>query len=272
MKLDFANSGYKEAKIVILGFPFDRTSSFIPGSRFGPEYIRQASYNIEGYSVFQKRSLAEIKICDMGDHFFGFSAPLKEIEIEVGKIYKAKKTGIFLGGEHTISLGIVRALKRFYHNLSVIQFDAHADLRNEFLGEKICHATVMKNIGVIIGESNLFQLGIRSGLKEEMEKAKNLFPSTVLEHTSKIREAIGRRPVYLSIDVDVLDPGFLPCVATPEPGGITYQELVKSLIDLKSLNLIGADIVEYNPLAASPLPSGSVVAGLLKELILCFAK
>jgi len=269
MKLDFANTDIDEAKIVILGFPFDRTSSFMPGSRFGPEYVRQASYNIEGYSVYQRKSLHEVPICDLGDHFFNFSKPLKDIEVEVSKIYGKKKKGIFLGGEHTITLGIIRALKKFYQDLCVIQFDAHVDFREEFLGEKFCHATVMRRIVEVIGRDRLFQLGIRSGLKEEIEGTKNLFKFTVFRHIGKVKKAIGRRPTFLSVDVDVLDPGVIPGVATPEPGGISYQELIRSFVGLKSLNLIGADLVEYSPLASSPFPSGSVVAGILKELILC---
>jgi agmatinase len=272
MKLDFANSSPEKASIVVLGFPFDRTSSFLPGSRFAPQFIRQSSYNIEAYSLYHRRSVLEISIGDLGDYFFDRADPIKSIEDEVKRLYQKKKRGVFLGGEHTISLGIVRALRRFYRDLCVIQFDAHADLRDQFLGEKVCHATVMKRITELIGRERLFQLGIRSGLEEEIEKSKNLYRLTVLEHVGKVKRAVGRRPVFFSVDVDVLDPGVLPAVATPEPGGISYQELAQSLVKLKGLNLVGADIVEYNPLAAAPFPSGSVVAGLLKELLLCFKK
>lgn len=272
MKLDFANARFDKAKIVVLGLPFDRTSSFIPGSRFAPEFIRQASYNVEAYSLYQMKSVGDIPICDLGDHFFDFSKALKEIEIEVRKIYEKKKKGIFLGGEHTISLGIIRALKKLYPDISVIQLDAHTDLREEFQGEKICHACVMRRVEEVVGRNNLFQLGIRSGLKDEIEQTKNLYRFTIFEHLTKVKKAIGRKPVFVSVDVDVLDPGILPGVATPEPGGISYQELIKSLVSLKDLNLIGADIVEYNPLSSPPFPSGAVVAGILKELILCLAR
>jgi len=272
MRFYYANAHLKQAKIAILGLPFDRTSSFIPGSRFGPQFIRQSSDNIEDYSLYHKKSLLSMAICDLGDHAFDYSKPLEEIENNVLRIYRLRKKGIFLGGEHTITLGIVRALRKIYKNLCVIQFDAHADLRDDFQGEKICHATVMKRVTEIIGRDNLFQLGIRSGLRKEIAGARSLFRFSVLEHLSRVRKTIGARPVFLSIDVDVLDPGILPAVATPEPGGITYQELVTSLVELKSLHLIGADVVEFNPLAAAPFPSGSVVAGLLKELILCFKR
>ncbi len=272
MKLYYANADLKRARIAVMGLPFDRTSSFIPGSRFGPQFIRQSSDNIEDYSLYHKKSLSGLPICDLGDHVFDFSNPLKGIEKDVLRIYRLGKKGIFLGGEHTVTLGIVRALSKIYKDLCVIQFDAHADLRDDFQGEKICHATVMKRVIEIIGRQRLFQLGIRSGLRDEIDKSRNLYRWTVLEYAGKVKKAIGRRPVFLSVDVDVLDPGVLPGVATPEPGGISYNELVRSLLKLKDLNLVGADIVEYNPLAAAPFPSGSVVAGLLRELILCFKR
>lgn len=267
MKLYYANSNLKDAQIVILGLPYDRTSSFIPGSRFGPEFIRLCSENIEDYSPYQGKSLFDLKICDLGDFQFSTKDWLSEAQKTVKDIFDSKKYFIFLGGEHTVTLPVIKIFKEKYSNFSMIQFDAHCDLRNEYLGEKICHTTVMRRVSEAADINNIYQFGIRSGTKEEFGLNKNLYKFKVFEHLSSVIDKI-KEPIYLSIDTDVLDPGFLPAVSTPEPGGISYQELIDSLLLLKNKNIIGADIVEYNPLAASPYASGSTVAEILRELIL----
>ncbi len=267
MKLYYAKSDYKDADIVIFGLPYDRTSSFIPGSRFGPQYIRQSTENIEEYSPYQERSLAEIKICDLGDHYFTTADHIKEIEQAVDKIYADKKTAVFLGGEHTITYPIIKAINKHIKSFSVIHFDAHCDLRDEYLGEKVCHATALRRVSDIIGIEKIYQFGIRSGPKEEFEFNKNLFKFKAYEPLKKIINKI-QDPLYLTVDIDVLDPRVMPCVATPEPGGISYQELLDSLLLLKGRTIIGADILEYNPLTAAPYPSGCTAAGLLREMIL----
>jgi agmatinase len=267
MKLYYANSKLKEAQIIIIGLPYDKTSSFLPGSRFGPEYIRICSENIEDYSPYQDKSLLDQKICDLNDLQFHTENWLLEIEKEVEKIFSTEKNFIFLGGEHTITVPIVKALKSKCQNFSVVQFDAHCDLLDEYLGEKMCHAATVRRISDVIGIDNIYQFGIRSGTKEEFSCNKRIFKFKVLEPLSKVFNEI-KEPIYLTIDVDVLDPGVLQAVSTPEPGGISYRELIDSLILLQNKRIIGADIVEYNPLAASPYASGSTVAEILRELIL----
>ena len=267
MKLYYANSDQKNADVVILGLPFDKTSSFIPGSRFGPEFIRLCSENIEDYSPYQDKSLLDLKICDLEDLQFTTKDWQLETQKALSDILDIKKQFIFLGGEHTITLPVIKTFKKRYSNFSVIQFDAHCDLRNEYLGEKICHATTMRRISEVVGINNIYQFGIRSGTKEEFEYNKNLYKFKVFEPLSSVINKI-KEPIYLSIDTDILDTGVLPAVSTPEPGGISYKELIDSLLLLKNKKIIGADIVEYNPLAATPYASGSTVAEILRELIL----
>jgi agmatinase len=268
MKLYYASDDVAHADIVIFGLPFDKTSSFIPGSRFGPQYIRQCAENIEDFSPYQNKSLCDLKICDLGDIQFHSEDWLADIENDVGAMLHKEKKFIFLGGEHTVTYPVIKAFKQKYATFSVIQFDAHCDLRDEYLGEKVCHATTLRRVSEVIGIEQVYQFGIRSGTKEEFAFNKNLYTFKVLEPLKKVVEKI-KEPFYVTIDIDVLDPGVVPAVSTPEPGGISYRELIDALALLRGKNIIGADIVEYNPLAAQPpYASGSVVAALLRELIL----
>jgi agmatinase len=267
MKLYYANSTKADAEVIVLGLPYDRTSSFIPGSRFGPQYIRQCAENIEDYSPYQKKSLSDLQIYDLGDIEFYGEDWLGQIEEEVAKIIDGVRLPIFLGGEHTITPPIIRAMEKKHRSFTLVQFDAHCDLRDEYLGEKNCHATAMRRAIEVLGADRVFQFGIRSGTREEFESGKNLYRFEVLKPLSQVIDEI-KEPVHISIDIDVLDPSAMPAVSTPEPGGISYRELIDSILLLKNKKVIGADIVEYNPLAASPYASGSTAAEVLRELIL----
>ncbi len=270
MKLYYANSNLKDAQVVILGIPYDRTSSFLAGSKFGPEYIRLCSENIEDYSPYQEKSLYDLEIFDYGDVYFETQEWLNESRKVLGTFESTKKI-IALGGEHTITSPMITWCKAIYDKFSVIHLDAHCDLRDEYLGEKVCHATIMRRVSEIVGIENIYQFGIRSGTKEEFDLSRNLHKFNILEPLTSVIKEI-KDPIYLTIDVDVLDAGILPAVSTPEPGGISYQELIDSLLLLKNRKIIGADIVEYNPLAASPWASGSTVAEILRELILVVSR
>jgi agmatinase len=271
MGLYYAKSSLKDAQIIVLGLPYDRTSSFIPGSRFGPQYIRQCSDNIEDYSPYQNKSLFDLRICDLGDIEFSGNDWLGQIEKEVSSLHSSSRLPVFLGGEHTITPHIVRALKELHGQFSLIQFDAHCDLRDEYMGEKDCHATAMRRASEILGIDNIYQFGIRSGTKEEFGFGTNIHKFKAFEPLSRLIATI-KEPLYITIDVDVFDPGVLPAVSTPEPGGIQYREMIDSVLLLRNKRIIGADIVEYNPLAASPYASGSTVAEILRELILVIAQ
>ncbi|MGB9720096.1 MAG: agmatinase [bacterium] len=267
MIIEYANSKLSQADIVIIGFPYDRTSSFIPGSRFGPRYIRMCTENIEWFSPYQNHSVESVKIADLDDYEFKTDDQLKEMEEKAFELYKKGKRVIFLGGEHTISFPIVKGINRVIKKFSIIHFDAHADLRDDYHGEKISHAAALRRASDVVGLENIYQFGIRSGTEVEFSLNKNLFRFSAYQPLKQIIDRI-TTPVYVTIDVDVLDPSVLPAVATPEPNGITFKELLDCLLLLKDKEIIGADIVEYNPLAASPYASGSTVAEILRELIL----
>ncbi|MDH5684536.1 MAG: agmatinase [candidate division WOR-3 bacterium] len=269
----FATKNYQPADIIIWGIPFDRTSSFIPGSRFAPSQIRIASENVESYSPYQKQDLESVKIHDAGDIIFSSSdtdSCCKKIETEM-KRHLAKGKKIFaIGGEHTITIPLVHAYQELFPRLRVIQFDAHADLRDEYLGEKLCHATAMRRVAEIVGIENLFQIGIRSMTKEEARNKMNLFE--IGQHLDKVKRAIGNHPTYITLDIDVLDSGVMPAVATPEPGGVSFRDLVQGLSKLAGGKIVGADLVEYNPLAAPGLAYASTAAVLVREMLLLLAK
>jgi len=271
MALYFATAGFKEAEVCVLGAGLDRTVSFSPGTRFGPEQIRVAMETIESYSPYHNRDLAGVRVCDLGDLHLtheSIEETLGQIERKAGEVLDAGKKLVVLGGEHTITVPIVTALKNFYSGLRVVQFDAHADLRDRYLGERYSHATAMRRVMELVGAGRLFQLGIRSFAPEERWFNRNLHPFEILKFIPALKQKIGRAPAYLTIDIDVLDCGSMAAVGTPEPGGVSYRELLQALVELRTVNWVGADIVEFNP-AAAPQPAyGCVAAGLLRETIL----
>ncbi|OGP81433.1 MAG: agmatinase [Deltaproteobacteria bacterium RBG_16_54_11] len=265
-----ADSSYAESLAVIIGCPLDITSSFRPGTRFAPQAIRDVSWGLETYSPRLDRDLEDLKICDVGD----ISLPQGDPEGALGIIqgYLAtlmgdRKFPILLGGEHLISLAVVRELARHHQNLAVIQLDAHADFRQDYLGDSLSHATVMRRIADILGGENIFQLGIRSGTREEMNSARAMGSLTEVKET--LRRAAGR-PVYLTVDLDILDPGVAPGVGVPEPGGLTFDECLSLISELSSLDVQGFDVVELSPPYDPTQQSAMAAAKLIRELILQF--
>jgi agmatinase len=282
MKLPFietnyisANASFESSKGVILGCPYDGSASFRPGARFGPFAIRRASWGIETFSPYFQRDLTQCSIHDMGD----LELPLGEKTISLGLIRKAlgqilsqKKFPILLGGDHLITLPIVEELSRRHPNLHLVQIDAHADLREDYLGEALSHSTVMRKVVDHLGEGRLFQIGIRSGTGEEFRLARK-WKSIVPIDPRALRAMVKRlknQPVYITLDLDVMDPGFLPGVGTPEPGGLTFQEFISLLKKLQALHVIGFDVVELTP-DYDPTQISAVTASvILREMILSF--
>ncbi len=259
---------------VIIGIPMDATTSFRPGTRLGPYRVREVSEGIEEYSIYQDKSLEEINFYDAGDveiPFGNVAASLERVEKVCTKLLNLQKKVFALGGEHLVSLPLIKAYKNQYPDLVVIQMDAHADLRDDYLGEKLSHAAVMRHAVDIIGSKNLFQLGIRSGTKEEMEFAGNhtfMYLNELQTAVEDVKQKVGERPVYLTLDIDVLDPAFAPGTGTPEPGGFTSRELLQVMLDLGDLNIVGFDIVEISP----PYEKGDLTsilgAKILREALL----
>jgi len=282
MKLPFietsyisANASFEKSRWVILGCPYDGSASFRPGARFGPSAIRRASWGIETFSPYLQRDLSQCSIHDMGD----LELPLGEKKISLGLIRKAlgkilskKKFPILLGGDHLITLPIIEEIRPIYPRLHLIQIDAHTDLREDYLGESLSHSTVMKRVIDHLGEGRLFQIGIRSGIEEEFKLAKRMKSIVSLEpgSLSSMIKRLRNQPVYITLDLDVMDPSLLPGVGTPEPGGLTFQEFISLLKKLQDLHVIGFDIVELTP-DYDPTQISSVTASvILREMILAF--
>jgi agmatinase len=282
MKLPFVETNYISAKTsfekskeVILGCPYDGSASFRPGARFGPSAIRRASWGIETFSPYFRRDLSRYSIHDLGD----LELPLGEKKISLGLIRKAlgqilskKKFPILLGGDHLVTLPIIEEILPIYPGLHLLQIDAHTDLREDYLGESLSHSTVMKRVFDHLGEGRLFQIGIRSCTEDEFKLARKMKSIVSLDagSLSSMIKRLGNKPVYITLDLDVIDPSLLPGVGTPEPGGLTFQELISLLKKLQALHVIGFDMVELTP-DYDPTQISSVTASvILREMILAF--
>lgn len=269
---------YEEAAAVLVGVPMDFTVSLRPGSRTGPQQIRTISYGIEEYSVYQNKSLANLNYYDAGDMVLPFgnvSGSLSRIEAVAERIFADNKLPIFLGGEHLISYPLIKACYQHYPNLSVIHFDAHADLRTDYEGEEESHATVMRKVAEMLGDRRIYQFGIRSGTKEEFEYAKQHTHMFVDEIFPSLRDAVlllKNKPVYISLDIDVVDPAFAPGTGTPEPGGCTSKEILEAIRVMSSLNVVGMDIVEVSPLNDQTERTAILGAKLVREALLAYVK
>ena len=262
-----AGPNYDAAKAVIFGAGADSTTSYRPGTRFGPAAIRAESYGIETYSPLQDRDLEDAPFFDCGDLELPFGSPARQLEMIESKasaIIAAGKVPFMLGGEHLVTLGAVRAAAKAHPDLRIIHFDAHADLREEYLGETLSHATVMRRCHDILGDGRIWQFGIRSGTREEFAfmKAGHVtaepFSCATLDSLGgdfNPRNGKGGKPaggslppVYLTIDMDVLDPSEFPGTGTPEAGGLRYGELVRAVRDIASrFNVVALDNVELSP-------------------------
>lgn len=265
-----------EASCLLLGAPFDGTTSFVPGTRFGPARLREASHGLETYSPALDRSLEEVPFADLGDlelPFGNVTEALERIEAACRQVVSAGKSLVVLGGEHLISLPVIRACQSVYKDLAVVQLDAHADLRDVYLGEHDSHATVMRRVGEIVGPASVYQLGIRSGTREEYVYAQafsGLLTEDLAEGVDRTLEALAGRPVYVTVDIDVVDPGFAPGTGTPEPGGCRPQELFDALRRLAALNVVAFDVVELNPLVDTGWTTAILGAKVVREGLLSF--
>ncbi len=264
-------------QITLLGAPLDRTGSFRAGCAQGPAGIRWASENLETYSPEQDRDLEDVRVRDLGDlDFSGLSQfhAIELIESEVGALLDAPTLPFIFGGEHTIALPIARAVLKRYPDALILHFDAHADLRDSYEGESLSHAAWAYHIGQEFGYQHLLQLGIRSGLREEFRFARAHCGhfSTDLIIPPDIRAALGAHPVYISLDIDVLDASVLPGTGTPEAGGTTYRELMACLHSLSFMRVVAMDINELAPPHDPTGVSSAITAKIVRELILLFGE
>ncbi|SCZ81709.1 agmatinase [Acidaminobacter hydrogenoformans] len=266
-------STYEEAQLVLFGIPYDGTTSFRPGTRFGPAAVRQDSFGIETYSPYFDQDLEDYKLCDLGDIelTFGNAARVMDtIEAFARPVAEAGKKIFSIGGEHLVTYPVFKAVFEKYPDLAIVHLDAHTDLREDYMGEKLSHASVIKRIWDHVGDASIYQFGIRSGLKEEFEWAKS---HTYLEKFTantlpEIVKQIGQRPVYLTVDLDVLDPSIFSGTGTPEPGGLTFNALIEALKAMKGLNIVAADAVELAPHYDHSGVSTAVACKLVREMTL----
>ena len=268
---------YKESKIVIFGAPFDSTTSFRPGTRFASSAMRNESFGIETYSPYQNKDLEDINVFDLGDLELSFGnseIALKKIEDVTYEISEDNKIPLMIGGEHSVTLGSVRAMAKKYPDLHIIQFDAHTDLREEYLGQVYSHASVIRRCWDILGDNKIFQFGIRSGERAEWEFAKKHVHTTKFnfEGLDSVVESLKDKPIYLTIDLDVLDPSEFPGTGTPEAGGVSFVDLHNAIEKVSKLNIVGIDINELSPVYDQSGQSTALACKLLREILLFIYK
>ena len=272
------DSSFEDARAVIFGAPFDGTTSFRPGTRFGPAAIRGESDGIETYSPYQDRDLEDIAVFDSGDlelPFGNTKLVLEMIEERTQEILDADKMPVMVGGEHLVTLGTVRALVKKYPDLHIIHFDAHTDLRDEYLGEALSHASVLRRCWDLVGDGRIHQFGIRSGERSEFEFARthtDIHPFDVKDVEAVVAGMDKNVPVYITLDLDVLDPSLFCGTGTPEAGGIFFPALEEALCSLRALNVIGFDMNELSPHYDASGVSTAVACKVLREMLLAYIK
>ena len=271
------DKSYREADTVLFGAPYDSTTSFRPGTRFGPSAMRMESFGIETYSPMQDKDLVDdTKVFDSGDLELPFGAPepaLKMIEKRSAQILEDGKRPFLLGGEHLVTLGAFRAVQKKYPDVVIIHFDAHADLREDYLGNPLSHACVLRRIHDLVGDGRIFQFGIRSGTREEFAFMKSghvkTEPFTSATLAKVVKSIPKKTPLYLTIDMDVLDPSEFPGTGTQEAGGFRYPQLVEDVrLICSRLNVVALDNVELNPGLDSTGRSTALACKFLRECLL----
>lgn len=286
MRFDEAYSGhvfikshpnYEEAEAVIYGMPMDWTVSFRPGSRFGPARIREVSVGLEEYSPYLDRELEEVKYFDAGDIPLPFGNPQKSIDLieeYVDGLLADGKFPLGIGGEHLVSWPVIKAMYKKYPDMAIIHLDAHTDLREDYEGEPLSHASIIRKAADLIGPTNVYSFGIRSGLKEEFQWAKEqgmqIAKFEVLEPLKAVLPQLAGRPVYVTVDIDVLDPAHAPGTGTVDCGGITSKELLASIhaIAHSAINVVGCDLVEVAPVYDPSEQTVNTASKLIREMLL----
>lgn len=268
------DSEYENAKIVLFGAGFDGTTSFRPGTRFAPSAIRNESFGIETYSPYQDRDMLDYSYFDSGDLELPFGSvrrTVADIAMRTDTILADGKIPFMIGGEHLVTLGAVMAVKDKAEDLYIIHFDAHADLRDDYLGQPLSHACVLRRCHELVGDGHIFQFGIRSGDREEF-----VFAS---EHTEmhkfnfdgleEVVEKLKGKKVYFTLDLDVLDPSVFPGTGTPEAGGVTFEELRKAVtLVCSKLDIVGCDVNELSPHYDQSGASTAVACKIIREMLL----
>ncbi|MDE5946123.1 MAG: agmatinase [Oscillospiraceae bacterium] len=268
---------YDKSKIILFGAGFDGTTSFRPGTRFAPSAIRNESFGIETYSPYQDKDMIDYCYFDSGDldlPFGNTERVLDDIKERTEIILNDNKIPFMIGGEHLVTLGAVMAVSEKYDDLYIVHFDAHADLRDDYLDQQLSHACVIRRCHDIIGDGKIYQFGIRSGDREEFKFAKhhtfmNKFNfDSLAETVEKLKE----KNVYFTLDLDVLDPSIFAGTGTPEAGGVTFDELRKAVtLVCSNLNIVGCDVNELSPQYDQSGVSTAVACKIIREILLAMS-
>jgi len=274
-----STESYEEASVVMVGVPMDFTCSFRPGTRFGPQKIREVSIGIEEYSIYMDKSLEDFEYYDSGDLDLPFGNVEKSLDMigqAAKEIIEDNKFPLFIGGEHLISVPVIKEVyKKYGDELIIIHFDAHADLREGYLGCPNSHASAVRRLVDFMPGKNIYQFGIRSGTREEFEYAKantNMYTIEVLEPLKKVVDKFKDKPVYFTLDIDVVDPAYANGTGTPEPGGISSKELLQTLNIIKDLNIVGFDLVEVSPHYDQSDRTALLAAKVIRDMIMIALK
>lgn len=270
---------YDDASIVIFGAPFDSTTSYRPGTRFGPKAIRSESYGLETYSPYQDRDLTDCSIFDSGDIELSMGSSeiaLSQISERASTILDDGKLPLMVGGEHLVTLGAFREVYKRYHDVHIIHFDAHTDLRDEYLGVKLSHAAVIRRCHDLVGDGRIHQFGIRSGDRPEFRWANEGHTELHKFSFDGLTETLDKlkgKHVYFTIDLDVLDPSIFPGTGTPEAGGVSFMDLIDAIIKVCSAcDIVGCDINELCPTYDQSGVSTAVACKVARELMLALQK
>jgi len=264
-----------EAQIVFFGIPFEGKVNLRKGADRGPLDLRLASDSIETYSPALDRDLEDLAMADLGDCELPDAPPRAQLEAareETRRFWRPGLRPVMLGGDHTATLPVIEVLAAAVPDLRIVQFDAHPDTREEFLGERFCYASAMARVMEVVPPERVFQVGMRTGSREEFERRlPNFFPVTAVAPGDAVRRILPelrRHPLYVTIDIDVLDPSEAPGTGSPEPGGLRVPEVVELIRLLQGCEVVGTDLVEV---AHAHDPSGRTgIAGswFLREAIL----
>ncbi len=271
-------AAYEEARIVLFGAPFDSTTSYRPGTRFASRTMRAESYGLETYSPYQDLDLEDALVFDGGDLDLCFGdtgRALAAIRGFAAGVLADHKLPFLIGGEHLVTLPAIEAAAEKYPDLGVIHFDAHTDLRDDYLGARLSHATVIRRVWDVVGDGRIFQFGIRSGERAEFRWAKEhtCLRKFDFEGLSSAIAALKGRPVYFTIDLDVLDPSCFPGTGTPEAGGVTFRELLAAaLAVIGGCWIVGCDLVELSPPLDASGASTATALKILREMLLALEK
>jgi len=270
------SADYENAITVLFGAPFESRTIHREGASKAPSAIRSVSTNIETFSPYLRADMRDVDIFDAGDLDISGKeviTAIDAVESFCGKIHDDGKIPVMIGGEHILACGAARAAATRWPELAVLHFDAHADLKRDFHGEPFSDLTLMRRIWDILGDDRIYQFGVRSGSREEFAWA--------MEHTrietgsansiDSCAEAVLSRPIYITVDLDVIDPAEFPATSIPEAGGMSFRALCDALLSLRGLDVVGFDICELYPPYDTTGVSASLAAKLLREMLIAFS-